>query len=159
MQIPRDDLNDARRDLTNISRMNKNLQEALSKAEKKRRKDQKASAAKLEERSAAFQNSVQSLKSSMKDMEQRQVDAMQEQSREFQTQIQAQANRFDQRLAKEQSTRRQEIMDLAKWTQQGLEQQQKEFELIAERQQKQILANREQITSMLQKQVHNREAA
>ena len=105
IQILRDDLSSMQRQVTNMNRINSNLQQALSSASRQRAQDQRAFQQTLQAREASFSRSVNGLQSNMRSMETRHLDAMRRQNNEFGQRLQEQSLAQQSQLLREKQER------------------------------------------------------
>lgn len=105
IEILRDDLSSMQRKVTNMNRINSNLQRALSSASQQRARDQRSFQQTLQAREASFSRSVNSLQSNMRSMEGRHLDAMRRQNNEFGKRLQEQSLAHQSQLLREKQER------------------------------------------------------
>ena len=111
IQIAQDNIRALQRQMTNVRSVNRNLQSAINKANKARRRDYKKIQQQISKRDKAFERSIGQLKSNMRTMETRHLNAIQRQGADFNKRVQQQGREFQARILREQQER---IRDMQK---------------------------------------------
>lgn len=159
IQILRDDFNTMRKQVFNLEKQRKKIQEELRKARSENKAQITALQTQLEKRSAEYDRAINSLESDMRAMAKQHHRAIKQQREEF---IEAQERQREELMSEVEALENRtdhKIENLRSWTQESMEKQRLEYLSIAEKHRKEINHIKSDISAINQKEQNRQDRA